>query len=112
MNEKPGIDVTARFSAAAVLDTWAAHDWTRGAQLESFEDLTNLEVYTLNNLYEMTVISGRTGKPSGDTPRKVTLPGVGSLMCGNHSEAMASEVASSLPSVPRMMPGLSNTVST
>ena len=46
----------------AVLDTWASHDWTEGVQLEQFEDLESLAVRTENSVYELTVLSRRTGE--------------------------------------------------
>jgi len=48
-------------SASALLDTWASHAWTDGVQLETLQDMEKLEVGTENSVYEVTVISGRSG---------------------------------------------------
>lgn len=50
---------TSRYPAAAILDTWAAHAWDNGIQVESVEDFTEVVVQTLNSRYEITVIDGR-----------------------------------------------------
>ena len=55
------MDTTIRHSAGAVLDTWSSHNWSQGIQLETIPDLTRLEVHTQNSIYDITVISGRTG---------------------------------------------------
>lgn len=45
----------------ALLDRWAAHDWTNGIQLDRGDlDLAPLYVRTRNTLYEIVVLSGRT----------------------------------------------------
>jgi hypothetical protein len=48
-------------SASALLDTWSSHAWTDGVQLETLQDMEKLEVGTENSVYEVTVISGRSG---------------------------------------------------
>jgi hypothetical protein len=55
------MDSTMRCSAGALLDTWSSHDWTDGIQLEAIEDMQTVTVRTENSIYEITVISGRTG---------------------------------------------------
>src|SRR5437870_13603932 len=56
------MDSTLRCSASALLDTWSAHDWTEGVQLESVQDMDTVTVSTENSTYEITVICGRTGE--------------------------------------------------
>src|SRR5829696_5228879 len=56
------MDVTISCSSGAMLDTWSAHDWTEGVQLENMGDMETLNVQTENSSYEITVISGRTGE--------------------------------------------------
>ena len=56
------MDSTVRCSASALLDTWSAHDWTEGVQLEAVPDMETVTVRTENSTYEITVISGRTGE--------------------------------------------------
>jgi hypothetical protein len=46
-------------SAAALLDTWAAHPWDNGLQLDSLDEMDRLVVWTQNSRYEITVISPR-----------------------------------------------------
>ena len=54
-------ETTISCPAGALLDTWSSHDWSEGVQLETIQDMKNLEVRTENSLYEITVISGRAG---------------------------------------------------
>ena len=61
MSKRPDMEATQLYSAGAVLDTWSSHDWSKGVQLENIPDLTRLEVHTQNSIYEITVISGRSG---------------------------------------------------
>ena len=61
MSKRTDMEATQLYSAGAVLDTWSSHDWSKGVQLENIPDLTRLEVHTQNSIYEITVISGRTG---------------------------------------------------
>ena len=44
--------------AFRVLDTWSSHAWSNGLQIESFDDLTEIQVVTRNSVYEITVIDG------------------------------------------------------
>jgi hypothetical protein len=55
------MDSTISCSAGALLDTWSAHGWTEGVQLETLPDMETLTVQTENSTYEVTVISGRAG---------------------------------------------------
>ena len=55
------MDSTISCSAGALLDTWSAHGWTEGVQLETMPDMETLTVQTENSTYEVTVISGRAG---------------------------------------------------
>ena len=54
-------NITTTFPAGAILDTWSAHNWSSGVQLETIHDMKSLAVRTENSLYEITVISGQTG---------------------------------------------------
>jgi len=56
------MDSPVSCSASALLETWSAHDWTEGVQLENLDDMQALNVHTDNSTYEITVISGRTGE--------------------------------------------------
>src|SRR2546428_1886743 len=56
------MDTRVTCSASALLDTWSAHDWTEGLQLETREDMDRLVVRTENSSYEITVISARAGE--------------------------------------------------
>jgi hypothetical protein len=56
------MDTKVTCSASALLDTWSAHDWSEGLQLESRQDMDRLIVRTENSTYEITVISARTGE--------------------------------------------------
>ena len=56
------MDTRVTCSASALLDTWSAHDWTEGLQLETREDMDRLVVRTENSTYEITVISARAGE--------------------------------------------------
>lgn len=47
--------------AAALLDTWTAHPWAKGLQLEQLADLDALQVRTRNSTYEITVVSVDSG---------------------------------------------------
>ncbi|MBI4472254.1 MAG: hypothetical protein HY646_06270 [Acidobacteria bacterium] len=55
------MDTTVSCSASALLDTWSAHDWTAGLQLENLDDMQQLTVQTENSTYEITTICSRTG---------------------------------------------------
>jgi hypothetical protein len=48
--------------ADAILDRWTQHEWTDGIQIDDLPDLETLVVRTMNTLYEIIVISGRTGE--------------------------------------------------
>ena len=56
------MDTRVTCSASALLDTWSAHDWNEGLQLETREDMDRLVVRTENSTYEITVISARAGE--------------------------------------------------
>ena len=47
--------------AGAILDTWAKDAWKNGIQIDRMEDMQRIDVWTRNNLYEITVIDGRSG---------------------------------------------------
>src|SRR6266571_5766248 len=56
------MDAKVSCSASALLDTWSAHDWKEGVQLETSQDMEKLIIRTENSTYEITVISPRTGE--------------------------------------------------
>src|SRR5216117_4141325 len=56
------MDTKVSCSASALLDTWFAHDWTEGVQLETRQDMERLIIRTENSTYEITVICPRTGE--------------------------------------------------
>jgi hypothetical protein len=56
------MDSSVNCSAGALLDTWSSHSWTEGLQLEAMQDMEKLSVRTENSIYDITVISGRTGE--------------------------------------------------
>jgi hypothetical protein len=58
------MDETSSISCprAADLDVWANHAWTDGLQIDTLPDLDHLLVRTRNSLYEITVVSSRTGE--------------------------------------------------
>jgi len=47
--------------AGAILDTWSNDPWKNGVQIDALEDMQKLAIWTLNSLYEITVIDGRGG---------------------------------------------------
>jgi hypothetical protein len=50
-----------RCPAGAVLDTWVAHDWAHGLQIEYLPERESLTVNTDNSRYDLTILCGRTG---------------------------------------------------
>jgi hypothetical protein len=56
------MDSSVNCTAGALLDTWSSHSWTEGLQLEAMQDMEKLTVRTENSIYDITVISGRTGE--------------------------------------------------
>ena len=56
------MNTTVTCSASALLDTWSAHDWTDGVQMETLKDMQTLAVDTENSTYEITAICARTGE--------------------------------------------------
>ena len=53
------MDERTQVAAAALLDTWSAHAWDNGLQLDSLDEMDRLVVWTQNHRYEITVISPR-----------------------------------------------------
>ena len=47
--------------AGAFLDTWVAHDWASGLQIEYLPERESFTVQTDNSRYELTILCGRTG---------------------------------------------------
>ena len=48
--------------AGANLDTWSKDAWDNGVQIDRLDDMQKLQVWTRNNLYEITIIDGRGGE--------------------------------------------------
>jgi hypothetical protein len=48
--------------SAAHLDTWADRPWTDGVQVDALRDLDVLRVRTMNTVYEITVVTAKTGE--------------------------------------------------
>ena len=48
--------------AGANLETWSNDAWKNGVQIDRLEDMQRLQVWTCNNLCEITVIDGRNGE--------------------------------------------------
>jgi hypothetical protein len=48
--------------ASAILSNWCEDPWTNGVQVDLREDMEKLAVRTVNTLYEITIIEGRTGE--------------------------------------------------
>jgi hypothetical protein len=61
-HEKSKDEETLYCPAGAILDTWAKDPWDNGVQIDKMEELEKLAVRTQNNLYEITVLNGRTGE--------------------------------------------------
>ena len=58
----PFMEEKTQFAAAALLDTWSAHAWDNGLQLDTVDDMDRLVVFTQNSTYEITVISPRSNE--------------------------------------------------
>jgi hypothetical protein len=48
--------------AATILSNWSDDPWTNGVQVDRMEDMEKLVVRTLNSIYEITIIEGRSGE--------------------------------------------------
>jgi hypothetical protein len=48
--------------ASAVLDSWAAAEWSDGCQVDELGEMQPITLITRNHLYEMFVISGAEGR--------------------------------------------------
>lgn len=55
-------DATSAVPRGALLETWTGRSWTDGCQLEELPDFQALAIRTLNSLYEVIVVSARTGE--------------------------------------------------
>jgi hypothetical protein len=51
-----------QITAAANLANWSSHDWSDGIEIDKINELQTIAVETLNSLYEITILSGRTGE--------------------------------------------------
>ncbi|MBI1956716.1 MAG: hypothetical protein HYS38_10010 [Acidobacteria bacterium] len=49
------------FPAGAIFDKLAAYPWDDGIQVDKMEELTQLVIRTVNSVYEITVLDGRSG---------------------------------------------------
>jgi hypothetical protein len=54
------MDEKTEVVAGALLDTWSAHAWDNGLQLDALDEMDRLVVCTQNSRYEITVISSRS----------------------------------------------------
>ena len=52
---------TVSVPKGAILDAWSEAEWDNGVQLEEMKEFDSLAVQTQNSLYQITVLSGRTG---------------------------------------------------
>lgn len=43
------------------LDRWLSHPWENGVQVDTLEDLQALRVETVNNTYDLAIVSGQKG---------------------------------------------------
>ena len=48
--------------AGAILSKWCDDPWANGLQIDHWEDMEKLAIRTSNNLYEITIIEGRSGE--------------------------------------------------
>ena len=55
------MDKTLCVPTAALLNAWSNEQWTKGIQIDQLAELETLVVRTQNNVYEITVLCGRTG---------------------------------------------------
>lgn len=51
----------ARVPAGAILDRWSESEWDNGVQIDQMREFEQLAIRTTNNIYEITVLNGRTG---------------------------------------------------
>jgi hypothetical protein len=56
------MDDKTQVAAAALLDTWSAHAWDNGIQLDTLDEMDRLVVTTHNSSYEITIISPRSNE--------------------------------------------------
>jgi hypothetical protein len=65
-NPSTGIDVStvrpAVTHSPAHLDAWVGRPWVDGMQVDALRDLDMLHVRTMNTIYEITVVTARTGE--------------------------------------------------
>jgi hypothetical protein len=59
---QPANSGTAHVPAGAILDRWSEKEWDNGVQIDQMEELESLAVRTRNNIYEITILSGRSGE--------------------------------------------------
>jgi hypothetical protein len=62
MNEHASSGDTTHVPAGAILDRWSQNEWDNGLQIDQMEELESLAVRTRNSIYEITILSGRTGE--------------------------------------------------
>jgi hypothetical protein len=51
-----------KIPAGTLLENWSQRQWDDGVQIDEMDDLTCLAVQTRNCLYEITILSGRSGE--------------------------------------------------
>ena len=49
-------------ASAGILDSWAGAPWSNGLQIDHREDMETIAVRTVNSLYEITIIEGKSGE--------------------------------------------------
>jgi hypothetical protein len=62
MESKKGVDTLVSVPSPVDLAWWSQREWSDGVQLEALAPLERLAVRTRNTLYEITVVSPRTGE--------------------------------------------------
>jgi hypothetical protein len=62
MNEHIIRSDTTHVPAGAILDRWSQNEWDNGVQIDQMEELESLAVRTRNSIYEITILSGRSGE--------------------------------------------------
>jgi hypothetical protein len=53
---------TFSYPAGAILDNWSQQEWNNGVQIDQMEELESLAIRTQNSIYEITILSGRSGE--------------------------------------------------
>lgn len=62
VKDSSGISVAGRVPRVASLDGWCGHDWSGGVHLFDLSAMHRLTVTTRNSIYDIVVVSPRTGQ--------------------------------------------------